>query len=338
MKCIRCGNELKETDKFCRCCGQKVAEETQSNIPVTPTTNNTSSGNDYYDEELLKAFVGNNYDKLSQQKFNFAAFFLGPLYYLYRKLYLLALAYIGIAFIFSSFSLIIRVIIAVVFNEYYIKYAKKKIEDIRRLNPASDIQPIVASKGGTNIIGPVIGAIVYVLIVVALIAALIYKGIKFIEYTKENIDEGNTYKEELPEIEEPEEYIGEHIDDLYYTVPSDYQTITYNEYETGRYTLYLEKTICHFEVGTTNLYEREYFDYSKSVVEETINNIKYKLLEKTVDDNGQKIESSYYYTTYNKKNYIITFTRTNDVNNKCLNDQKEILDKIHYKVDSNTSM
>ena len=40
------------------------------------------------DEELLKAFIGKNYDKITKQSFNLAGFFVTSFYFYYRKMFL----------------------------------------------------------------------------------------------------------------------------------------------------------------------------------------------------------------------------------------------------------
>ena len=45
------------------------------------------------DDSLIKLFIGNNYNKIVSLKFSFPTFFFGPLYLLYRKQYLVSLAW-----------------------------------------------------------------------------------------------------------------------------------------------------------------------------------------------------------------------------------------------------
>ena len=80
MYCPNCGKEMNDNDKFCGNCGNNIAGG------VNPSQN--TSNNSFEEEELLKAYVGNNYESIANGGFNIAAFFLGGIYLLYRKCYL----------------------------------------------------------------------------------------------------------------------------------------------------------------------------------------------------------------------------------------------------------
>lgn len=94
------------------------------------------------DEELLKAFIGDNYDKITTQDFNFAGFFFWEFYMFYRKMFLYGL----IAFIvnlilvnvtkyfivnvtvnFIVYCLLFGFAFGFFVNKIYLYYAKKKL-------------------------------------------------------------------------------------------------------------------------------------------------------------------------------------------------------------------
>lgn len=127
------------------------------------------------DEKLLKTYIGKNYEKIIEKKFSLPAFFLGEIYFVYRKMYLkgflyflISISLIGIAY--SIFALILFIaflsvlgdssssqelfnmsllplfIAGIIFllarlwcgkstNSSYVKFSKRKIEKIIKENP-----------------------------------------------------------------------------------------------------------------------------------------------------------------------------------------------------------
>ncbi|MBR0373918.1 MAG: DUF2628 domain-containing protein [Mogibacterium sp.] len=108
--------------------------------------------------------------------FNFAAFFLGIFYLLYRKLYLEAGIAYAFAFVLTMFTdsgsnwyitLAVSVAFGLLFPFLYHNKMEKKVHDAIRVN--ADIRSYLTEKGGTNIILPVVLIIIY-------IVALFYLG------------------------------------------------------------------------------------------------------------------------------------------------------------------
>lgn len=149
----------------------------QNNTIVSPTL--ATSNNNIDDEELLKAYIGKNYDKITTRPFNVPAFFLGPLYMYYRKMFL----YGFLIFIFMLLLIIftdrlelniIGGVIAFIANKLYIYNAKKKIEKIKIKNQDKDInelKKICEKKGGTSVGKLILGILTQ--LVVAIIALII---------------------------------------------------------------------------------------------------------------------------------------------------------------------
>ena len=124
---------------------------------TTPPTNNTGSTND---EELLKAFIGNNYEKITTKPFNFAGFFFTTMYMFYRKMFLYAIISFIISLIMINtinndiVNIIYSLLVGFSINKIYLYYAKKKIEKIKFLNQQKDfneLKKICADKGGTSV-------------------------------------------------------------------------------------------------------------------------------------------------------------------------------------------
>ena len=126
----------------------------------SPTSNSIST------DDLLKEFVGKNYEKISKRKFNLSALFLGGTYFLYRKMIMIGILFtllmvgIQLSMLFINpiitlvLSLILSVVFCLVFNKMYINNAKKNIEIIKKNNTnksITDLKKICNKKGGTNV-------------------------------------------------------------------------------------------------------------------------------------------------------------------------------------------
>ena len=112
------------------------------------------------DEELLRAFIGNNYDKITTKQFNLSGFFFSTFYMFYRKMFLYAIALFFVNVIVLNvidnilISLLFNVLVGIFVNKIYLSYAKNKINKIKLKNPQSDqneLKSICSTKGGTSI-------------------------------------------------------------------------------------------------------------------------------------------------------------------------------------------
>ena len=75
MNCPYCG-EKTDNSEFCHKCGNRL-------ITHTITTDYELS-----DTKELETYIDKNSSKILSRRFSFPSFFLGSLYYLYRKMYL----------------------------------------------------------------------------------------------------------------------------------------------------------------------------------------------------------------------------------------------------------
>ena len=121
------------------------------------------------DNELLKAYIGKNYDKITRRPFNFAASFLGMLYLLYRKKVLWAIlvwainGMIGSFFKTPVFGLIAVIVLSILtgacFNHFYVRECIQEIEKIKyRYSGRSmgELKLLCAQNGGTSLLYPVL--------------------------------------------------------------------------------------------------------------------------------------------------------------------------------------
>lgn len=133
----------------------------QQSINQQPATN-TSENN-----ELLEAFIGKNYNKLTTRKFNFSGFFFSSLYMFYRKMFIPGLLISLASSIISNFypvaTLLFAIVVGLTVNNIYLKYANKEIEKIKSANPGKsfeELKTICSKKGGTSGAGIFLGILI----------------------------------------------------------------------------------------------------------------------------------------------------------------------------------
>lgn len=133
----------------------------QQSINQQPITNTSE------DNELLKAFIGNNYEKLTTRKFNFSGFFFSSLYMFYRKMFITGLLITLASSIISNFypaaALLFAIVVGLTVNNIYLKYANKEIEKIKATNPGKsfeELKTICSKKGGTSGAGIFLGILI----------------------------------------------------------------------------------------------------------------------------------------------------------------------------------
>lgn len=222
MNCSKCNSYVASEDAFCGVCGTKVNNQNeypqQSNIGYITngypeqlntgykqsenlgewenisTPNNES--NQFSDEDLIDAYIGNNAKEIKSGKFSWCAFWLGLYYLLYRKMWVLAALVFAIAFIsgifLTSFSSVIllgtSIFLGIKFNELYLKNATDEVNKIKFENSAASREELIKcckKKGGTTII-PVILLIVGCFIIGIIVAVVIVASAL---YTFNNIDD-----------------------------------------------------------------------------------------------------------------------------------------------------
>mgnify|MGYP004456208051 CR=1 FL=1 len=185
MYCKNCGNKLKDNSNFCETCGFKIKELTDINTVINIDN-----------DSLIKLFIGNNYNKIVSLKFSFPTFFFGPLYLLYRKQYLVSLAWtiliILLNVIIPSYAFILLILFSLIFayffNEYYLIDVSKRIDDIRKSSTfknTEELERVVRKKGGTTIVPFV------VLLSIFFIFAIMFLYIMIMNYLNSEIQPRN---------------------------------------------------------------------------------------------------------------------------------------------------
>lgn len=152
---------------------------------------NSTNNSIINDEELLKSFIGNNYDKITKKPFNFAGFFFTTFYMFYRKMFLYGLFGFVINLILLNIVtnpiislilvLLVSLLVGLLINKIYLCYAKRKVNKIKLNNAQKsmeEIKGICSIKGGTSIGKIFIGFLVEICIALLLLIIMSFIGLK----------------------------------------------------------------------------------------------------------------------------------------------------------------
>lgn len=185
-QCSKCGNISVNEKNECVVCdetasvnpyvtSEAVSQSEQSKISSTTTH-----------DDYVKIFIGQKYYSFFPhgagipKKWNWAAFFLGVFWFIYRKMYLYAAAYLGIGIVLTvvqarlgiseGFSNVISIVLGVgagmLANNLYKTHVDKNIAETLSIVKGDEIIPVLKAKGGTNLIASLICAVGLVAIVV----------------------------------------------------------------------------------------------------------------------------------------------------------------------------
>ena len=146
-KCPICGVEL--INGYCAVCGYGLQH-----------FRNNSNNIDQVDKnDMVKAFIGKNAEKLSTKNWNWSAFLLSPVYFVYRKLYkeffVLLILIIALNFLMYYISIpfaavLFSAILGLVFNKLYMKHVNKKVNAISANFYGKDAITECEKQGGVN--------------------------------------------------------------------------------------------------------------------------------------------------------------------------------------------
>ena len=166
---------------------------TQPQMPAQPTMG-TQPVSGQNDEVLLKAFIGEKYEKITTSSFNIPAFFFTFLYMLYRKMFLYSmgmfiinLIVLNVVNVFAV-NLVFNILMGIFMNKIYLFYAKNKIKKIKEQNQdknPTELMAICARKGGTSVglvcIGFIIDIVIAFLIMIVVVTLQFGKEISKIK-------------------------------------------------------------------------------------------------------------------------------------------------------------
>ncbi|MBQ6476908.1 MAG: hypothetical protein IJI43_00500 [Bacilli bacterium] len=134
-------------------------------IPDSVIKDADSDNEKLSEEDLLKIYVGNNYEAIAKGGLSFLSFFLGAWYLFYRKQYKYALPWLGLVcigtifnsivpaiyYIFLLISFGIGIYFTITFKKNYMDLAKKKTNEIFNMDISnSDKKKMARELGGVN--------------------------------------------------------------------------------------------------------------------------------------------------------------------------------------------
>ncbi len=207
MRCKKCGKVMRKEELFCEACGYYNGEKDSSGwdddqeksidddyedfdtkedpedkeefeeFDLKANASGTKSNKFYYEnEDLLEAFIGEDYKAIKKIPFNIFAFLLNWSYFLYRKLYItgiIGLIITGIVIVYYkkillTYCIATVLILGVCFNFYYVFICKRKVEHLKKKYADTDkfgLLNICEEKGGVSL-WPAL--IIYFLFIVAI--------------------------------------------------------------------------------------------------------------------------------------------------------------------------
>ena len=135
------------------------------------------------DNELLRAFIGKNYEKIIFKKFNIWGFLFNVFYVFYRKMIWIGTLIIFIISVVATITnntstlayaivngtvfIVISIILGIYINIIYIDYAKNTIAKIKVANPdksTEELKNICTNIGGTSVIDIFHGILILLII------------------------------------------------------------------------------------------------------------------------------------------------------------------------------
>ena len=315
-------------------------------------------------DNLLKVFIGKNYDKITTKGFNVAGFFFSMFYMFYRKMllygFLCILIELGLGLVFKNYylGLILNILIGLFVNKIYIIYANKKINKIKDENQGKtpqEIENICMNKGGTSGLYLFLGIIIELFVLLLMIFVLIPLSlINQIQGTVNNLDLNlDTGNDIIIENTSPDEFNGTLIyssevkikDKFTINVPNAFQDNSYDfsyDYSYNAKTNDDGKifTSCGVKLNAVEGFSSSYIlingmhnfhinnnSTSTDIENITINNIMWSSI-KIENDIGKH----YYYAT-DKDNlvYLLEYDVQTDTDSNCEGYRESIINSIQSK-------
>ncbi|MGL5347068.1 MAG: zinc-ribbon domain-containing protein [Peptostreptococcaceae bacterium] len=199
--CSKCGIKNSSTSKFCSSCGNNLKNiednirETTQNIKSAINNNETyknlvginssSSHKASWDNKDMVDFIQKNpeyyipkFEQMQEYEkstsWNWASFFILPLWLLYRKMYAYGFGVMVASFILSYIPFIgfisafaIPILGGLFGNSLYLKHVEKNLGEISNINEEARHRVII-SKGGVNLVLPIV-----MLVVTSILASIV---------------------------------------------------------------------------------------------------------------------------------------------------------------------
>ena len=336
MFCTNCGNKIEEGNKFCPSCGTP-ANNTQTNNQST--NNGLVLGNFDYDK-YEEAYVGEKYNTLKNKTFSWSAFFLGPVYLAYRKMYMYAIIAIiaGLLVgVFIPIPLVVELLYGFMTIKLYFNDVHSKVSQLKLKNSElseDQLLELCRKKGGVSLAGAILFFVAIVLFVVAIVFLFAFLFTSVIKEGEKNIPEFSEiikdYTEEESEEEDNYSYNKEGMIGtntiIKFIIPDKYK----REDDNVESYHYIEgNTKCSFSASLiiNNNNPEEYL--REQYPETTINNETHSDINfKTAFEREDEIYSYDLATTYDNDTYLFSFNDISDTSEICSSLRNKILNSL----------
>ena len=196
MLCLKCGNEIKDNEQICSKCGYNKNTISNTDNPFgiknqgiyNPNAVNKEEAKDKLDHQqqfhqLVEIYIGPLYNNFKKGSFSWCAFFLGPVYFIYRKLYSVGITIFILEWLIQGFAklvnmrlyiyaiilIIIQIFLGTTFKKFYYNESMERIGKLKQENQDkgyNQLAEIAKQIGGTNPLYTIIAIIPLILLTV----------------------------------------------------------------------------------------------------------------------------------------------------------------------------
>lgn len=300
-------------------------------------------------QQLVEAFIGKKYDKITRSFFNLAGFLFTTFYMFYRKMILYGiistlLLSVALYFFKSPITLLVySLVVGLSVNNFYVSFAERKVAKIRRKKSKKSIEQlkiICSKKGGTSIISIILGTLFQVITELTIIILLIIAGLSKVT---NNFFQINTFINSTLN----KTFNGIFIPDTSVKISNNFTSITPQNFKdlSNKYQYKYEYTYgdLEHEKCTVTLYSLKGFNNAEKLVNQmtkyynkdgstaveniNINNINWYWF--SLED---VFEKNYYYgTTKKNKTFLLKYQINKRTANDCESYTQLILNSINSK-------
>ncbi len=196
MLCLKCGNEIKDNEQICSKCGYNKNTISNTDNPFgiknqgiyNPNAVNKEEAKEKLDHQqqfhqLVEIYIGPLYNNFKKGSFSWCAFFLGPVYFIYRKLYSVGITIFILEWLIQGFAklvnmrlyiyaiilIIIQIFLGTTFKKFYYNESMERIGKLKQENQDkgyNQLAEIAKQIGGTNPLYTIIAIIPLILLTV----------------------------------------------------------------------------------------------------------------------------------------------------------------------------
>lgn len=323
MFCPKCNSKLDDKEKFCKYCGANLLKMVQH-------TDCTVDGVSISEEDLLKSYVGFQYEKIVNNSFSFPTFLFSIYYTLYRKMWLISLIWflfdIVISFIFDGYTcilifLFVNAFIAVNFSNLYLQLVKKRVQKIKQNNnnkTNEDIINLCKKKGNTSILALILS--LFTMLIFVIFTVVFFFAVEL-----------------FSDIEVEDNNMTTNL--LQYELPSGFSNTNeyFNNYQ--RFSYMSSTDYCTIKIKMKKNYQNKSLDdYFKtsiySSLEDKVSDIESKKINGTnwnyVSISNSKSTRHYLATIKNRDIYEIEYSIYQDDTKYCTNNYEKFINSLDF--------